>query len=197
MPPYEYSFNRERIFMNRGNHKKGEIEIVRENIEFENEYATLYNDDVIFPSGNQGKYLRFIWNAPYGVMIFAKDSSGRLLLIKNFRHENRYWSWEIPKGFGERELTPLECAKKELFEETGCIGKNWNLYKTILEKQSKTYLFNVEVDGQTSVTKQENKEAIADVRLFGADKLQELLLSDEVTDPMTMFFIAQNLPSDV
>ncbi|QMV13865.1 NUDIX hydrolase [Vibrio spartinae] len=183
--------------MNKGNHKKGEIEIVQEIIEFENEYATLYNDDVIFPSGNHGKYLRFIWNAPYGVMIFAKDFAGRLLLVKNFRHGNRCWSWEIPKGFGERELTPLECGKKELFEETGCTGNNWKLYKSILENQSETYLFNVEVNGQTSVTNQENKEAIADVRFFEVGELQELLLSNEVTDPMTMFFIAQNLPSDV
>ena len=183
--------------MYKGNHKEGEIEIIQEIIEFENEYATLYNDDVVFPSGNHGKYLRFVWNAPYGVMIFAKDSTGRLLLVKNFRHENRCWSWEIPKGFGEKGLTPLECGKKELLEETGCNGINWKLYKTILEKQSETYLFTVEVDALTSVTNQENKEAIAEVRFFEVRELQKLLLSKEVSDPMTMFFISQNLPSDV
>lgn len=183
--------------MYKGNHKKGEIEITQEIIEFENEYATLYNDNVIFPSGNGGKYLRFVWNAPYGVMIFAKDLAGRLLLVRNFRHENRCWSWEIPKGFGERELTAIECAQKELFEEAGCIGRNWKLYKAISEKQSKTYLFTVEVDSQTSVTNQENKEAISEVRFFETDELQELLMSKEIIDPMTMFFIAQNLPIDV
>lgn len=183
--------------MKKGNHKKGEIEIAQEIIEFENEYATLYNDDVIFPSGNRGKYLRFVWNAPYGVMIFAKDLAGKLLLVKNFRHENRCWSWEIPKGFGEKELTPLECSKKELFEETGCIGSNWKLYKKITEKQSNTYLFNVEVDARTSIRNQENKEAISDVRFFAAHELKELLLSKEIIDPMTMFFIAQNLSNDV
>ncbi|MBV5329991.1 MAG: NUDIX hydrolase [Chlorobium sp.] len=183
--------------MYKGNYKKGEIEIAQENIEFENEYATLYNDDVIFPSGNQGKYLRFVWNAPYGVMIFAKDYTGRLLLVRNFRHENRCWSWEIPKGFGEKELTPLECAQKELFEETGCKGDNWQLYKTITKKQSNTYLFKVEVDAQASVRNQESKEAISEIRFFELSELKELLLSNEVTDPMTMFFIAQNLPKDV
>lgn len=183
--------------MYKGNHKKGEIEVTHENIEFENEYATLYNDDVVFPSGIHGKYLRFVWNAPYGVMIFAKDSTGRLLLVKNFRHENRSWSWEIPKGFGENDLTPLDCSQKELFEETGCKGNNWQLYKTITEKQSNTYLFKVEVDTQTTVSNQENKEAISEIRFFEESELQELLMSNEVTDPMTMFFIAQNLPTDV
>ena len=197
MPSYNYLVTQERNKMNKGNHKKGEIEIIQEHIVFENEYATLYNDDVIFPSGNQGKYLRFLWNAPYGVMVFGKDLAGRLLLVKNFRHENRAWSWEIPKGFGEIELTPLECAKKELFEEAGCKGKNWKLYKTIKEKQSQTYIFNVEIDAKTSVINQENKEAIADVRFFDVEELQELLMSSEISDPMTMFFIAQNLPNDV
>jgi ADP-ribose pyrophosphatase len=180
-----------------GNHKKGEIEIAQENIEFENEYATLYNDDVVFPSGIHGKYLRFVWNAPYGVMILAKDSTGRLLLVKNFRHENRSWSWEIPKGFGENELTPLECSQKELFEETGCKGDNWQLYKTITKKQSNTYLFNVEVDTQTTISNQENKEAISEIRFFEKSELQKLLMSNEITDPMTMFFIAQGLSTDV
>ncbi|MCK7596940.1 NUDIX hydrolase [Microbulbifer sp. CAU 1566] len=183
--------------MYRGNHKKGEIEITRQNIEFKNEYATLYNDDVIFPSGVHGKYLRFVWNAPYGVMIFPKDSEGRLLLVKNFRHENRGWSWEIPKGFGEINLTPLECSKKELFEETGCKGSNWKVFKTITEKQSKTFLFNVEVDSKASINYQESKEAISEIRFFKQSELHGLLLSDEVIDPMTMFFIAQNLSTDV
>jgi len=145
--------------MYKGNYKKGEIEIVQENVEFRNKYATLYNDDVIFPSGINGKYLRFVWNAPYGVIVFPKDTKGRLLLVKNFRHENRAWSWEVPKGFGEANLAPLECGKKELFEETGCTGINWQLYKTIIEKQSKTYLFQVEVDTNTSIDYQESKEA--------------------------------------
>lgn len=183
--------------MYKGNHKKGEIEIIQQNIEFENEYATLYNDDVIFPSGAHGKYLRFIWNAPYGVMIFPKDQKGRLLLVKNFRHENRSWSWEIPKGFGEKNLTPLECSQKELFEETGCKGSKWRLFKTITEKQSKTFLFDVLVDSQDAISHQEDKEAISEIQFFEKSELHKLLSSDEVIDPMTMFFIAQNLSTDV
>lgn len=183
--------------MYKGDHKQGEIELTQENLVFKNEYATLYNDDVIFPSGVSGKYLRFVWNAPYGVMIFPRDSEGKLLLVRNFRHENRGWFWEIPKGFGEPNLTPLECSKKELFEETGCLGSNWQLFKTITEKQSKTYIFEVIVESQTSTDNQENKEAISEVRFFERDELHALLLSDEVSDPMTMFCIAHSLSTEV
>ncbi|MBY6185152.1 NUDIX hydrolase [Marinobacter hydrocarbonoclasticus] len=179
--------------MYKGNHKRGEIEIESERVVFENEYATLYNDDVIFPSGMKGKYLRFSWNAPYGVMIFPKDKVGRLLLVRNFRHENRCWSWEIPKGFGEKNLSPLECSKKELYEETGCRGKDWKLYKSIVDNQSKTYVFSVTVDEEASVLNQEDKEAISGVRFFDKNELNALLFSNDIIDPMTMFFISQNL----
>jgi len=89
--------------MYKGDHLKGEIEIVQENEVFSNKYATLFDDDVIFPSGTKGKYLRFKWNAPYGVMVLPTDSDGNVLLIKNFRHENRSWSWE--EGNREEDQT--------------------------------------------------------------------------------------------
>ncbi|CAE6883088.1 NUDIX domain [Vibrio sp. B1FLJ16] len=186
--------------MYKGDYKKGEIEIEKENIVFQNNYATLYNDDVIFPSGSKGKYLRFEWNSPYGVMVFPRDNQGRILLVKNFRHENRSWSWEIPKGFGEKNLTPIECAQKELLEETGCIGKNWKLIKTIPDKSSKGYVFMTEVDSSTTIANQELSEAISEVSFFERSELLSLLKDDMISDPMTMFFISYclaNIDTDV
>lgn len=180
--------------MRRGCCKKGEIEILKENIEFKNEFATLYNDEVIFPSGKTGKYLRYTSNAPYGVMLLAQDAGGRLLLLRNFRHENRTWSWEIPKGFGENHLSPLDCAKKELFEEAGCEGQDWQLYKKVLHSQLEVYMYSVLVKTNVSVVNQEEKEAISEARFFEKDELHKLLHSSETIDAATMFFIALNLP---
>ena len=73
----------------KGDSRKGEIEILEEREVFRNRYATLNNDTVLFPSGTTGEYLRFRWNAPYGVMVFARNPNGDLLLIRNFRHETR------------------------------------------------------------------------------------------------------------
>jgi ADP-ribose pyrophosphatase len=35
------------------------------------------------------------------------------------------WQWELPAGMIEKNLTPLEAAKKELKEETGYTSQNW------------------------------------------------------------------------
>lgn len=44
-------------------------------------------------------------------MVIPFDNEGRLLLIRTFRHETRSWQWQIPKGFGERSLTPEQCRE--------------------------------------------------------------------------------------
>lgn len=180
----------------KGNHKDGEIEIIQEHIVFQNNYATLYNDDVVFPSGATGKYLRMNWNAPYGVMVMATDHKGRPLLVKNFRHENRSWSWEIPKGFGEAELSPLECAQKELLEETGLEGQDWKLFKTLKSGTFDTYVYQTTVFSEPTTLHQEAFEAISEVKAFDKSNIPTLLNDDLISDPMTMFFLYKALATD-
>ncbi|PML75541.1 NUDIX hydrolase [Enterovibrio norvegicus] len=179
--------------MYKGNHKKGEIEITKENIVFSNKYARLYNDDVIFPSGEKGLYLRFEWTAPYGVVLFPRNKSGDILLIRNFRHENRSWSWEVPKGFGEIELSPKECAKKELMEETGYRGEHWELVKKIPNGKSFTYIFSTIVEGSPSLSNKEDGEAISGIEFFNKNEMVSLLSDDSIIDPITMYFISSTL----
>jgi ADP-ribose pyrophosphatase len=176
-----------------GDHKKGEIELKKENLIFKNKYAKLYNDDVIFPSGLKGQYLRFLWRVKYGVMIFPKNKSGDILLIKNFRHEKRCWSWEIPKGFGENNLEPLDCAKKELLEETGYSATQWEVFKEIKDHGSNVYVYTAVVDDEASECNIEDEEAIIEVRFFKKNELNILLKDSMVDDPMTIAFIIKSM----
>jgi ADP-ribose pyrophosphatase len=179
--------------MYKGNHLAGEIEIIKENIVFKNSYATLFNDDVKFPNGVAGEYLRLSWNSPYGVIIFPEHSDGRILLIKNFRHDTRSWSWDMPMGFGETDLTPLECAKKELKEETGFNGVNWTLFKKIESNSSVNFIYKVTLSDNPMPKTLESGEAISESRFFHKNELQELLHSQMINNPLTMFFIADKL----
>ena len=129
----------------KGDIHKGEIEIIKEHIAYENGYITVYDDFVQFPGGQGGRYLRLNWKAPYGVVILPRHIDGRILLIRNFRHESREWSWEVPKGFGEKELTPIQCAQKELLEETGFIGQDWKLFKILKNGSSPTMVFETSI----------------------------------------------------
>jgi len=178
-----------------GNAKKGEIEITKEQAVYENDFAVIYDDYVKFPKGD-GRYLRTEWKAPYGVIIFPKNAQGGILLIRNFRHENRSWTWEVPKGFGEISLSSLQCAKKELEEETGFVGDDWHKFKTLKNSTFETHIYNVTVDFPKEQSTPEVGESISEVRFFSKEEFQSLIFNDEVSDPITLFLLSYSLMID-
>ncbi len=73
--------------------------------------------DVELPDGKTSK--REIINHPGAVAVIAVTESKKLLLIKQFRKPLEKTIVEIPAGKLEKGEDPLECAKRELEEETG------------------------------------------------------------------------------
>jgi len=57
---------------------------------------------------------------PGGAVVAAQDQRGRVALIRQFRHAAGGWIWEFPAGLLEPGESPLDAAKRELREETGC-----------------------------------------------------------------------------
>ncbi|MFO8059614.1 MAG: NUDIX hydrolase [Bacillota bacterium] len=55
----------------------------------------------------------------------AKDRSPEILMVRQYRHPTGRWLWEIPAGRVDPGETPLECARRELAEETGYRASQW------------------------------------------------------------------------
>lgn len=69
---------------------------------------------------------------PYYVMehadwvhIIAIDANNRILVLRQYRHPVESVCLEIPGGEMEEGETPLEAAKRELLEETGCEAESY------------------------------------------------------------------------
>jgi ADP-ribose pyrophosphatase len=56
---------------------------------------------------------------PGAAAVVPLTSSGTVILIHQYRHAVRDTIWEIPAGTLDPGETPLECAQRELIEETG------------------------------------------------------------------------------
>jgi hypothetical protein len=69
--------------MYKGNHQNGEIEIIKEVKVYENRFCDFYNDEVLFPSGSSGNFLRLAMKGKYSVAVLPITKDGKMVFIKN------------------------------------------------------------------------------------------------------------------
>ena len=62
---------------------------------------------------------------PGAAAIVPFISHDRLIMLRQYRHAIGRPIWEIPAGTLDPDENPLECAKRELIEETGYSGRQW------------------------------------------------------------------------
>ena len=95
---------------NRSTIHQGKVfELVRENITLENGTTT----DVEFIEH------------PGAAAIIPFLDDRRILLLKQYRHALKTYIWEIPAGTLDPQEKIIDCAKRELIEETGYSADGW------------------------------------------------------------------------
>ena len=80
-------------------------------------------DRVRFPDGSEGELEMIRHSGASAVVPFMSDPQGddpQLLLIRQYRYAAERYLYEIPAGRLDPGESPLECAVRELLEETGC-----------------------------------------------------------------------------
>ena len=82
----------------------------------------LDRDQVRFPDGSQG-VLEMIRHPGAAAVVPlldpVTDPDPRVVLIRQFRHAADDYIWEIPAGTLSRDEQPIDCAGRELIEESG------------------------------------------------------------------------------
>ncbi len=82
-------------------------------------------DQVRFPDGSTGELEMIRHPGASAVVPFLSDPAGedpQVLLLKQYRYAADGYLYEVPAGRLEPGETPLECARRELREETGCVA---------------------------------------------------------------------------
>jgi ADP-ribose pyrophosphatase len=97
-------------------HKGRVFTLLRENITLDN--GVTVDLDVIRHPGASA------------VVPVADDN--KLIMLKQFRHAVGDYIWEIPAGTLDPDETYLECAQRELIEETGYSANKWRTLGEII-----------------------------------------------------------------
>ncbi|MBU9714754.1 NUDIX domain-containing protein [Evansella tamaricis] len=96
---------------------------IKKEIIFEGKIIDLAVHDVKLPNGKESK--REIVTHPGAVAIIAMDEEENIVLVDQYRKPLEKTIAEIPAGKLEQGEDPLECAKRELEEETGLVAATW------------------------------------------------------------------------
>ena len=130
---------------------------------------------------------RGIVQHPGSAVIMPVDAKKRVLLVKQYRLPARRFLWELPAGKIDAGETPLQAAKRELKEETGCKAKQWSklaeFYPSpgFLAEKMTIYLAQTLVEGEATPMDDERIEK----QWFTPKEIEEMLRGGKILDAKT------------
>lgn len=90
---------------------------------FQGKIVTLNLETVELPDGTRTELE--IVHHPGGAAVVAIDAQQRVCLLRQYRHAAGGWVWELPAGKLEPGEPPESTARRELQEEAGFEGAQW------------------------------------------------------------------------
>ncbi|MGW7196208.1 NUDIX domain-containing protein [Streptomyces chryseus] len=160
---------------------------------FRNRFGTLFNDDVIAPSGAAGSYLR--WKSDQeGVVVVPVGPAG-YALVTSYRYPIHAASLEFPRGGAERGESLAAAAARELREETGLVGRAMrplglvHADTGILASPIHVFLTQVDPEG-AQPARPEGMESLTAPLWVSPDELPQLLSEGRLTCGITLAALA-------
>lgn len=183
----------------KGDFKKGEIEIIKENPVFSNRYLSAFNDEVIFPSEVSGTYFRVVPSCTVSVCVLPVADDGDFYFLKTYRHAMRGWCFEVPKGGVEQGEDIESAALRELQEESGLVADRLVRMGVFSESpavlDSKLVCFAALGCRKGAEAKPEFSEAIGNVYKFSSEayykEKNKLDFVDSMTELMLLKYYEQ------
>jgi ADP-ribose pyrophosphatase len=151
----------------------------------EDQWFYILRDMVEFPDGRVGGYIRWInrkseEGGGFNVVLMCAQGD-RVLMIRKFRHEERIWSWEFPRGFGEPGLSAEKNARTELQEEIGVSNAKLTCLTKVKEGKGGTAVFWVEIPKEQKINL-EKGEGLSKYRWVTMAKLEQIVKKGQLSD---------------
>lgn len=94
-------------------------------VRYENPWIKVVHNDVTNPGGGAGEY-GVVHFKNKAVAVIPIDDEHHTWLVGQYRYAVDSYEWEIPAGGAPAGEDVLDCAKRELLEETGLVAEHWD-----------------------------------------------------------------------
>jgi ADP-ribose pyrophosphatase len=148
-------------------------------------------DQVRFPDGTIGELEMVRHPGASAIVPFLSDPAGddpQILLLRQYRYAADGYLYEVPAGRIEPGETPLDCARRELREETGCTAAHIEPLMTLFTTPGFTdelihlYL----ATGLTRGTTHRDADEFFEVETLPLSRTLEMIERGEIRDAKTV-----------
>jgi ADP-ribose pyrophosphatase len=147
-------------------------------------------DEVCFPNGSTGELEMVRHPGASAVVPFLSDPFGddpQILMIKQYRYAAEDYLYEIPAGRLDPGEAPIDCARRELREETGCTAERveplLTFYTTPGFTDEKIHLFMA--SGLTHGKSGRESDEFIEMQTFPLSRALSMVGSGEIRDGKT------------
>ena len=141
----------------------------------------VWEDEIELEFGNRVKYTVLRYHNAACVVALTEEN--RILLVKVPRYPMKQYLWELPGGKIDKSETALQCALRELEEETGYMaGKIKRLIEYYPEPSFSTE--KLEIFLATKISKTggtiPEREGLCEVSFFNFDEALNMILNGQI-----------------
>lgn len=150
---------------------------------FKDQWLTVRKDTVKLPKGPViSSY--YVLEYPNWINVLGITKEGEFVFVKQYRHGLGKVAYELCAGICDAaDSSPLETAKREMLEETGFGGGQWQEWLVVSANPGThtnlTYCFLATDLEKVAEQNLENTEQLT-VHLFSRGEVKELLLRNEI-----------------
>lgn len=129
----------------------------------------------------------FIQHPGAAAMVPIRNNT-EVILIKQYRHAIREFIWEIPAGTLDPHESPINCARRELIEETGYSASDWHQLGTITPLPScSNELIHIFLASDLKPAEQHlDDDEMINVNTLSLGEAIQMILAGEINDGKTI-----------
>lgn len=155
---------------------------------YSNPWIRVREDQVINPSGKPGIY-GVVEYKNRAVGVIPIDDEGFTWLVGQYRYTHDLYEWEIPEGGCPEGEELLDCAARELLEETGIIAREYELILDGIQlsnsvSDEKAYIYVARGLSFVNATPEETEKL--EVRRVYLSHAIEMAVNGEIRDGMSV-----------